>query len=456
MTRELAEWAAALQYSAIPPEIVDKTKLCVLDSLGCMLFGARLPWTRIVADTVREEGGEPQATLIGTSARAPVPQAVLVNSTAGHGFELDDAHTRGSMHAGSITVPAALAIGEWQPHLSGRDLITAIVAGYEAGLRVGVSGAGGIFRRGFHSAAVCGVFVSAATTGRLLGLDAAQMQHAFGIAGSLGAGLASAQEGAMVKRLHSGHAARTGVNAALLARRGFTGILNVIEAPFGGFLGSHSDRGDVSLVTSGLGTTWETMALGFKPYSTAGAIQPALSLLQAIMRETAMGAGDIDTIDVDCTTHCRDHVAWPYVPQGVASAQMNLYYALSVMALDGAAMVEQFDESRLADPAILDYMRRIRVRADAKFDAMGTAFRYATRVTVTTTKGVRHAKETLHRPGSPESPLTEAQVVDKFDRLAAYAVGAGTRAKIRESVATLEKLEGVGPLIALLRGAESS
>jgi len=451
-TRELSAFAAGLRHEAIPAEVVEKAKRCVLDTLGCMLIGSTLPWTRIAADVAREEGGAPQASLVGLPGRVSVSQAALVNATAGHGFELDDAHTRASMHAGSIAVATALAFSEWRPETTGRDFLTAVVAGYEAGLRVGIAGAGGIFRRGFHSAAVCGGFVAAATAGRLLGLDAGRLQHAFGIVGSLGAGLVAAQEGAMVKRLHAGQAARNGVTAALLAQRGFTGIVNVLEIPFGGFLSSMSDRADVAAVTAGLGTAWETLALGFKPYATAGAAQPAVALLDAIMKEHALDADAIERIEVDCTTHCRDHVAWPYVPQGVASAQMNVFYALSVMALDRAAMAEQFREDRLADPRILDYMRRIRVTVDPGFDAKGNVYRYATRVAVTAKGGARHVRETFYRPGSPENPLSQAQVEEKFALLAAHAVGAEASARIRRNVQALDTLPSIEPLVADLRG----
>jgi 2-methylcitrate dehydratase PrpD len=451
-TRELAAFAAGLRYEAIPPEVIEQAKRCVLDTLGCMLFGATLPWTRIVADVTREEGGASQASLVGLAGKATVSQAALVNATAGHGFELDDAHTRASMHAGSIAVATALAFSEWQPGRTGRDFLTAVVAGYEAGLRVGIAGAGGIFKRGFHAAAVCGGFVGAAAASRLLGLDTDRAQHAFGIVGSMGAGLASAQEGAMVKRLHAGQAARNGVMAALLARRGFTGIVNVLEIPFGGFVSSMSDRGDVAALTVGLGTQWETLALGFKPYATAGAAQPAVALLDAIMKEHGLTADGIERIEMDCTTHCRDHVAWPYVPQGIASAQMNVFYALSVMALERAAMVEQFQESKLGDPRILDYMRRIKVTADAGFDAKGNSYRYATRLAVATKQGARHVRETLYRPGSPEAPLSETQLAEKFDLLAAHAVNAAAGKRIRENVRNLDQLPALEPLIADLRG----
>jgi 2-methylcitrate dehydratase PrpD len=450
-TAVLAAYAAGLRYEDIPPPVIDKIKACVLDTLGCMLFGATLPWTRIVADVVREEGGAPQASLVGSRGRVTVSQAVFVNSTAGHAFELDDAHTRASMHAGSIAVATALAIAEWRAGVSGRDFVTAIVAGYETGLRIGMAGAGNIFKRGFHSSAVCGGFVAAATAARLLGLDAARTQHAFGITGSMASGLMAAQEGAMVKRLHSGQAARNGVTAVLLAQRGFTGITNVLEAPFGGFFSAMTERHQADALVAGLGTQWETLALGFKPYATAGAIHPALALLDAIMTEHRLTADDIAQIHVECTTHCKNHVAWPYVPQGVASAQMNIFYALSVMALDRAAMVGQFDESRLEDPAIIGFMRRITVTTDAAFDAMGNAFRYATRVIVSTPRGDRHAQETLHRPGSPDSPLSGAQIAGKFEQLAARVLDADACRRIQAAVQRLDSLPGLEPLIAELR-----
>lgn len=450
-TATLAAYVAALRYEMLPSAVVGKTRACVLDALGCMVFGATLPWTRIVADMAREEGGAPQASLIGGNGRLSVSQAVFVNSTAGHAFELDDAHTRASMHAGSIAVATALALSEWRSQVTGRDFITAVVAGYEAGLRVGIAGAGNIFKRGFHSAAVCGGFVAAATAARLLELDALRTQHAFGIAGSMASGLMAAQEGAMVKRLHAGQAARNGLTAALLARRGFTGILNVLEAPFGGFFSSMTDRRELGALTAGLGSQWETLALGFKPYATAGAIHPSLALLDAIMREHGLAAENIERIEVECTTHCRDHVAWPYVPQGVASAQMNMFYVLSAMALERAAMVAQFDAAKLEDPRILEFMKRIRVATAPAFDAMGNAYRYATRVTVVTAKGGRHVQEMLYRPGSPESPLSSTQLEGKFDCLVAGILDAQARDRIKDKVRGLESMPALEPMIADLR-----
>ena len=449
-TRALAGFVAGLSYEHIPVEVVAKAKACVLDAIGCILFGSTLPWTRIVADAARDEESSPQATLIGTADRASVLQAVLVNATAGHGFELDDAHTRASMHAGSIVVSAGLALSERLGNVSGRDFLTAIVAGYEAGLRVGMAGAGNIFKRGFHSAAVCGVFAGAATAARLLKLDADRTQHAFGIAGSLAGGLMAAQDGAMVKRLHAGQAARNGVYGALLAQRGFTGITNVLEAPFGGFFSAMTDQRDADALTAGLGSEWETSAVGFKPFATAGAIHAALMLLDTLMRDERLGADDIERIDVVCTTYCKGHVGWPYVPQGVASAQINMYYALAVMALDRAAMIEQFREERLTDPRILALIPRIRIETDPELDGMGNAYRYATRLRVATKAGTQHARETLHRPGSADSPLSDAHLREKFEMLARYALPTQAVQRIARVTDALERCPSMMELASLL------
>ncbi|MCB1511997.1 MAG: MmgE/PrpD family protein, partial [Hyphomicrobiaceae bacterium] len=222
-TRILAEFAAGLRYDAIPRPVIDHIKLTTLDGLGCCLYGATLPWTRMVADVVMRDGGRTEATVIGTDRRAPVAGAVLVNATAGHAFELDDIHRDSILHPNSIAVPTALAFAERAGGASGQDVLAAIVAGYEVSTRVGLGSGTDLLLRGFHPQGVLGSICAAVTAAHMLRLDADRMHHAIGIAASLGAGLMAAQEGAMVKRLHSGRAAEAGVRAAELAADGFTG-----------------------------------------------------------------------------------------------------------------------------------------------------------------------------------------------------------------------------------------
>jgi 2-methylcitrate dehydratase PrpD len=448
-TARLAAFAADLRFADLPAAVVAQAKRCILDALGCCLYGVTVPWTRMLIDFVAEEGGRPRAGIIGTRVRTSVSQAVLVGATAGHGFELDDIHTAAHLHAGSLAIPVAVAMAQTQAGCSGRDLITAIVAGYEVGLRVGLAATGGLFMRGHHFQGTCGVFVAAATAARMIGLPAGQARHALGIAGSQAAGLMAAQEGGMVKRLHAGKAAQAGVYGAYLAARGFTGIENVLEATYGGFLSTLSPEPDRARLTAGLGVDWEMLKVGFKPYATAASIQSPLSALEGLMREHALDASDIDDILVHCSSQAHRHCAWPYRPAGVTAAQMNMPFALAMMAVDGAAMGDQFREDRLADPRVLAVIARIRVVADPRYDRGADATRHAARIAVRTRAGAVLEREVLDRPGSPANPMSAAQREAKFVGLADKVLSADATRAVIDRVAGLDAL-AASDLIQLL------
>lgn len=448
-TRELARFAAALRFEDLPPEVVERLKLSVLDSLGCCLHGATLPWTRKVAELALEEGARPAASLIGMGAKTSIALAALVNGTAGHAFELDDIHKESIVHPGSLATPVALAFAEARGGLSGREVITGMAAGYEVGTRVGNAATMSLFLRGFHPQGTSGAFVAAATAARMLGLDAAQTQHALGIVGSQAGGLMAAQEGAMVKRLHSGRAAQSGVYSALLARSGFTGIPDVLEAPYGGFLSSLSDQPAPAKLTAGLGTTWETLNVGYKPHAAVTSIHTALDALAEIMRAHGLRAGDIAAVDVGVSRMTHVHCAWEYRAQGVTAAQMNLYYGLAVIALEGAAFVEQYREERLRDPRIFDFIRRIRAHVDPRIEAMGAPYRHAARVKVTTRDGSVLEREILDRRGSPENPLKPEEIVYKFRQVVRSCLPQRDIERLIGLVAELERLESTRELIAI-------
>ena len=452
-TRELARFGAGLNYADIPKDVVERIKLSVLDSLGCCLFGATLPWTRKVAELADAERSRPAASLIGMGRKTSASLAALVNSTSGHAFELDDIHKESIIHAGSIATPVALALAEDAGDASGRDVITAMVAGYEIGHRVGAAATMSLFFRGFHPQGTSGAFVAAATAARALGLAAEPFQHALGIVGSQAGGLMAAQEGAMVKRFHSGRAAQSGVYSALLARTGFTGIPDVLEAPYGGYLTTHSDKPNPCRLTEGLGTTWETLQVGYKPHASVTSIHTALDGLGAIMRDHALRADDIESVDTGLSPMTHVHCAWEYKAQGVTAAQMNLYYGLAVIALDGMAFTEQYRESRLRDPRVLDFITRISARVDPEIERMGAAFRHAARVGVRTRDGRTFETLLLDRRGSPENPLSPADIEYKFRHVVAPCTNETRARRIVEVVKTLEKMETMEPLVALVAAA---
>ncbi len=456
-TRDLARFGAALRYDDIPAEVIARIKLSLLDSLGCCLFGATLPWTQKVAALAEQEGAKPVATLIGFGRKTSASLAALVNGTSGHAFELDDIHKESIIHAGSIATPVALGLAESRANaagkISGRDVLTAMVAGYEIGHRVGNAATMSLFFRGFHPQGTSGAFVAAATAARMLNLDALQFQHALGMAGSQAGGLMAAQEGAMVKRFHSGRAAQSGVYAAQLAADGFTGILNALEAPYGGYLSTYSDEPNPSRLTAGLGNTWETLNVGYKPHASVTSIHSALDGLALIMQEQKLKADDIAKVETGLSPMTHVHCAWEYKAQGVTAAQMNLYYGMAVIALDGAAFTEQFREARLSDPQILDFIARITAHVDPEIETMGAPFRHASRVKITARNGQVYEKLSLHRRGSPENPLSPEEVVHKFRNVVAPCMDKAAAEKIIATVNQFETLADISSVMPLLGAA---
>ena len=451
-TRDLARFAADLRFEHIPSSVVDHAKLCILDGLGVALFGSTLPWTGLVRDMAISEGATPAASFWGTPHRGSIAQAALVNGTAGHAFEMDDIHKQSIVHPNSLACPVAFGFAEayGSSGLNGRDVLTAIIAGYEVGTRVGNAATMALFLRGFHPQGTSGVFVAAATAGRILALSPEQMQHALGISGSLGSGLMAAQEGAMVKRLHAGRAAQAGVQAALLAQRGFTGISDVLEAGYGGFLSSFSGQPDPPRLTDGLGTTWQTSEVGFKLYPSVTSIHTALDALDTVMAEQRLQAGDIERISVGCSHMTFVHTAWPYKPAGVTAAQMNLFYGLAMIALHRDASVGQYTESRLSDPAALSFMQRITAFEDAGLEAMGAPFRHACRLELTTTDGRSFRHERLARRGSPEDAVGDAEIERKFAANVHDILSDSDAADLRRQVDRLDRLDDTGEMIRRL------
>jgi len=212
----------------------------------------------------------------------------------------------------------------------------------------------------------------------------------------------------------------------------------VLEAPYGGFLSTYSGEEELSYLTDGLGQRWEILSVGFKLYATAASVQSVLFAIDHLMAENALVAADIDEVAIYCSTMAYRHCAWPYEPQGVTAAQMNLYFTSAMMILDRNAMQEQFREDRLADPAALEIIEKIAIFIDTEYDVGGDATRHCAHVEIITSDGRRVAREVLERPGSPGNPLSPQQLCRKFETLAGAILPPERIARIIETVQALE------------------
>src|SRR6478736_468169 len=361
-TRRIAEFVSTLSYERIPAQVIERIKLLILDSLGCAIYGAELEWCRIVRSTLENLDATRTTSVWGTPLRLSSPHAALVNGTQVQGFELDDVHRRGVLHVGAVTLPALIAVAESHADLSGRDFLTAAVAGYEIGPRVGRCMGQEHIGQGWHSGATVGVYSAAAGAARGLGLSAEKTVHALGIAGTQSAGLMAAQYGAMVKRMHAGRASQSGLYGALLASNGFTGIVDVFEAPYGGFCTTFSrsqDRFDLDELSAGLGERFETLRIALKFYSCVGSNHTTLDAIRDIQRRRPFTPAEVDKIVIHGSQVTVDHVGWPYRPEGLTSAQLNLPFAVPTLLLEGDVFVDQFGPDAVANGARIELSRTV-------------------------------------------------------------------------------------------------
>ncbi len=452
-TRGIASFVAGLRYERIPAAVIARIKLLILDAFGCALYGTALPWSRILRATLRNLDTTAACAVWGTEERLSAPHAALVNGTLVQSFELDDVHRAGVLHVGAVTLPPLIAIGEMRPGMSGREFLRAAVAGYEIGPRVGLCMGPEHIGQGWHSGATVGVFSAAAGAAAALRLTEEQTVHALGIAGTQASGLMAAQYGAMVKRMHAGRAAQSGLYGALLAEAGFTGIVDVFESEYGGFCTTFSrsqDRFRLAELTAGLGERFETLGVALKFYSCVGSNHTSLDAIRAIAARRPFRADDVARIVVHGSQATVDHVGWPYRPQGLTSAQMNLPFCIATLIVEGDVFVDQFTEAAVTDPRRIALARKVEVLHDPAITARGAKFRHLVRVEVHFTDGTTET-ETVEAPrGSEQKFASEADVVEKFRKLARGTCSDAAAERIVELVLGCERLDDIGALAAAL------
>lgn len=451
VTRMLAEYATKLRYEDLTPEVIAMAKRCILNSFGCGVFGAQTPWTLAVSRVVDGLHQSPRASAWGQKRKADVLGASFINGTSAQGYELDDCHDQSMSHYGAGVIPAVMACAEDFGDVSGKDMILAVVAGFELGARIGNTVSPSAFHTGFHPCGLTSTFGSAAAIGKLIKLDTEKYISALGLAGSQAAGLMAAQFGAMAKRFHSGKASQNGIIAAYSAREGLTGVRNVIEAEYGGFCSSYSREYDLSWATRGLGTDWEILKNGFKRFSSLASSQTSAEALRILREKHGIRGEDVERVDIGATNMVFVHCGWPYQPSNppeTIAAQMNLPFTGAVMLLEGNAFIDQYQDSKLLDPAIMDLANRIIVTVDPELDALGKDEMRAVRVTVTMKDGKQYKHEQIYRPGHFKNPIPDEALHAKFRDLAGRVIKASALSRIEALVGDLEKEANPAPLLA--------
>ena len=440
--RTLAEFAADLEYDQIPPAVVERAKACIIDTIAASIFGAALPWSRIVIDYVLRTSAPGNACIMGTPSRVQAPLAALANGVLALAFELDGpVHPSVGVHPGPGCVCPGLAAAQ-QRGKSGRELIVAFVAGFEAMHRLGDAAPQSSEKLGFHAPGLFGTFGGALTAGRLYGLNAEQMTNAIGIAGSLCSGLLefSQSGGGMVKRLHPGRAAEGGVMAAELASDGFSGPAAVIEGKYG-FLNVYSRDASLARVTAGLGRDWKTMDIAHKRYACHGTAHVPVTAALTLKTRHGITSGDIESIVLAGGDKIATHHNIPE-PQEITTAQYSAPFCVALAFCRDPLDPAVFCAASVNDPEIRRLCRSVKVEILAD-NPTGNA--KATRLTVRMKDGRQFVQYLESYPGMPGEPLTRADLRAKFDSLTT-SMNAADADHLFTQLLHLEALDNVGRL----------
>jgi len=413
-TAALVEFVSGLRFDSIDAEARHYTRRHFLDTVGVMVAGAAGDVATRAEATLAAVRAGGRIPVPGRRRRSDVLDAAFLGGTAAHGIELDDGYRQGSVHPGCAVVPAVLAVG-YDIGASGKAVVEAIVAGYETAIAVARACHPDLRQRGFHPTGVCGVIGAAAAAAKLRGLAAPQIANAFGIAASSAAGLfAFVNGGADIKRLHAGHAAREGVQAALLAEQGVEGPPSVIESRDGflqAFAFGRIDKARPIVLPP-------TVPFGIidcyiKPYPCCRHLQPTVEALVRLCHEENISPDEVTRIDVDTYRIAAEHAHTGW--DDFASAQLSFPYLIGLALRFRAIRLEYFGEEVRRDPAFAAIAGRLHVVATPEVDSLYPQLRPA-RVKVTTARGVFacHADEAL---GSRLVPLDDAGLRTKFDEL---------------------------------------
>ena len=444
----MVEFLMSLKLSELPPKVVGEARIRLLDGIGCGLYGAAMPWGRITAETIYEEGSQGAATVYGNKKPVAPARAALVNGTATHGIELDDISPGAHVHPGAVVIPAALATAE-QCGASGEQLLLGLIAGYEAMTRTG-RGIGEA-AWGFHITGVAGPVGAAVASGITQGLNYEQMMRAIGIACSSASGIKSFTQGSggMVKRMHAGRASESGVLACALARRGFTAPVGALDGKFGLLDVFGGDKSRPHELDENLGKNFAVANVWTKVYPCCGVLHTTAQALHALKVQHNIEQIAIASVRIG-TNKRAVALNGDREPAETMAAQYSMPFTAAVALLRDPKNPRFYEGDALQDKAVRDLARSVEIYADAEMDALYP--RYGTRAEVRLKDGRTLDTKLLDAHGTPEDPCSEEEGKEKFRCLAEVT---NSKASINEVVRVVGRLETLANVKALSEALRS-
>lgn len=451
LAAQLAAWVSHLTFDDLPHDVVAATKLRVLDVIGLALAGSETPFghsTRAAAVALSSAG---PSRIFGSGESVSSAGAAFANAAFAQALEFDDTHNESIVHMSSPAVAAALALSE-SHHVTGRDAIVAIALANEISSRVGSVAPGQFHRRGFHPTGLFAPFGITYLAGKLLGSKAETMARGAGICGSVAAGLLECWvDGTQSKFLHSGFAAQSGIAAALLAHAGVTGPPTVFEGRFGLFAShlQHPETAqDLERVAGGLGVKWESRNASFKPYPAAHVLHPYVDAVLRARQAHRISPADVAQVDCPVAEFNVSIVCEPLVeklaPASDSHARISLQYTIAEAIHEGRLGKSAYSAENLHNPEILALAHRVHYHVDPSFPGPGR-FKGAVRITLHDGRVIEDTQE--HNLGSPENPMTMAQLRAKFDENAGGVLSASERDRLAAEIDQLEDLDDASVIV---------
>jgi 2-methylcitrate dehydratase PrpD len=412
-TRDIAEFAVKTRFEDLPEAVVREAKRDIINVLAVSLYSARDPSLQYLLAMFDEEGSRPRATVWGANTRTGLANAALANGYTAHLEDYDDTHFPTVVHPTAPTLPAAFAIAE-DCGASGRDLITAVALGVETVCRVSLSVHPWHYDLGWHITGTMGVFGGALAAAKMLGLDVDGTVGALGAAGTQAAGVREAF-GTMTKPMHAGRAAQAGVVSALLAQKGFTSASTILEGRRG-VMEVMSTKHDLSRLTDGLGERWEIFNNGLKPYSCGVVSHAAIDAAIALGSGPGFDPAQVASIEAD-VNHLVPELMGRMEPDVGLAGKFSCAHCISAGLVDGAAYPAQFTDAKVADPLLAGLRRKVRFNVVEGMDEDEVALH------LTMLDGRVITQRIEHATGSPQNPMSDQRLEEKFMTLASATLG---------------------------------
>jgi 2-methylcitrate dehydratase len=451
ITAKMSRWAAGLTYQQLSQEAVYQAKRFLLDSIGCALGGYQQHDVKIALEVLDEIAGRGSATVIGTGKRIDAVSASLANALMIRCMDYNDIYWKQDPSHPSDIFPAALACCE-RAKSDGRELIVGLALGHEFEMRFCEAAFPGIRERGWHHATLT-AFVSPMVAGRALHLGWEQIQHAVGISASRHATLGAVTAGklTMMKNTVDPMATQSGVLAALMAEKGYTGPEHVVEGKEG-LTHCFGPSWKLNLLTDGLGESWRITQCGMKAFPTEALTHTPISAVLDIVKSNDLKPEQVEKVQIRSLARAADILSDPskYDPRSKETADHSLPYVIAAALAERQVTPVQFEMRKIMDPTIRAQLRKVEVVADPEIEKVFPALQRVI-VNLTTTDGRTFSKQLDYPKGDPRNPLSDAEVEEKFAALAEGVLSGGAQKKLKNAIWNLEKVGSVSKLMGLMR-----